>query len=90
MIKYIEWRPGALIEANMSRLMAALQLIGVGFFIAGSIVLGVVAGIWLDNRLNTGPALAIAGLLIGIAVAFYGVYQMLIPLLKAKKKGEGR
>ncbi len=72
----------------MSRWMAALRLVGVGFFIGGSIVLGVVAGIWLDSRLDTSPALAIAGLLLGIAVAFYGVYRMLIPLLKNRQNGE--
>ncbi len=73
----------------MSRGMAALRLVGVGFFIGSSIVLGVVAGLWLDSRLNTTPALAIAGLLHGIVVAFYGVYRMLIPLIKNKKNGEG-
>ncbi|MBL7125933.1 MAG: AtpZ/AtpI family protein [Dehalococcoidales bacterium] len=73
----------------MSRWMAALRLVGVGFFIGSSIVLGVVAGLWLDSRFNTSPALAIAGLLLGIVVAFYGVYRMLIPLLKNKKNGEG-
>ena len=72
----------------MSRRMAALRLVGVGFFIGGSIVLGVVAGLWLDNRLDTSPALTIVGLLLGIVVAFYGVYRMLIPLLKSKKNGE--
>ena len=65
----------------MSRTIAALRLIGVGFFIGVSIVLGVVAGLWFDNRFDTGPVLAIIGLLLGIAVAFYGVFQMLLPLI---------
>jgi len=73
----------------MSRWMAALRLVGVGFFIGGSIILGVVAGIWLDSRLDTSPALGIVGLLLGIVVAFYGVYRMLIPLLKNRQNGEG-
>jgi len=73
----------------MSRWMVALRLVGVGFFIGGSIVLGVVVGIWLDGSLNTSPALAIVGLLLGIAVAFYGVYRMLLPLMKNKQNGEG-
>ena len=72
----------------MSRWMAALRLVGVGFFIGSSIVLGVAAGLWLDSRLNTSPALAIAGMLLGIVVAFYGVYRMLIPLMKNRKNGE--
>jgi F0F1-type ATP synthase assembly protein I len=88
MIKYIGLRVGAGIEANMSRWMAALRLVGVGFFIGGAIVLGVVAGLWLDDRLNTSPALGIVGLFLGIVVAFYGVYRMLIPLIRDKKNGE--
>jgi len=88
MIQYNRLCAGANIEANMDRWMAALRLVGVGFFIGGAIVLGVVAGIWLDDRLNTSPALGIVGLLLGIVVAFYGVYRMLIPLIRDKKNGE--
>jgi len=69
----------------MNRWLAAMRLVGVGFFIAGSIVLGVVVGLWLDTRLNTRPVLVIVGLILGIIVAFYGVYQMLIPLLSSRR-----
>ncbi len=68
-----------------SRRGAALRLIGVGFFIGGSIFLGVLAGLWLDSRLNTGPILVIVGLILGIIVAFYGVYRMLLPFLSNKR-----
>ncbi len=61
-----------------------MRLVGVGFFIGGSIVLGVAAGLWLDNRFNTAPILVIAGLLLGIVTAFYGVYRMLLPLIVNK------
>ncbi|HUV75539.1 MAG TPA: AtpZ/AtpI family protein [Dehalococcoidales bacterium] len=72
----------------MSRWVAALRLVGVGFFIGGSIVLGVVAGLWLDSRLNTAPILVIVGLILGVAVAFYGVYQLLLPLIGNKRGKE--
>ena len=65
----------------MSKWVAALRLVGVGFFIGGSIVLGVFAGLWLDSKLNTSPILVIVGLILGIVIAFYGVYQMLLPLI---------
>ena len=71
-----------------SRWAAALRLTGVGFFIGASIVLGVVAGLWLDSRLNTSPILVIVGLLLGIMVAFFGVYQMLLPLIGGKRGKE--
>lgn len=70
-------------------MIAALRLIGVGFFIGSSIVLGVVVGRWFDIRLNTSPVLAIVGLLLGITVAFYGVYRMLLPLI-GSKRNEGK
>ena len=72
----------------MSRWVAALRFVGVGFFIAGSIVGGVLVGSWLDSRFNTEPILVIAGLFLGLVVAFYGVYEMLLPLL-GKRKDEG-
>jgi len=69
----------------MSRWVAALRLVGVGFFIGGSIFLGVFVGLWLDSRLNTEPILVIVGLILGIIVAFYGVYRMLLPFLSSKR-----
>lgn len=72
----------------MSRWETALRLTGVGFFIGGSILLGVVLGRWLDNKFNTRPILVIVGLLVGIVVALYGVYRMLIPLMGNKRNKE--
>jgi len=71
----------------MGKRVAALRLVGVGFFIGGSIVLGVVVGLWLDSRLNTEPILVIVGLILGIIVAFYGVYRMLRPSSVANEIG---
>ena len=68
----------------MSRWGAALRVTGVGFFIGGSIVLGVFAGLWVDNRLDT-SLFWLIGLILGIIVAFYGVYRMLLPLLSNKR-----
>ena len=76
------------VEAGMSRWIAALRLTGVGFFIGGSIVLGVFAGLWLDNTLNTKPVFMLVGLVLGIVVAAFGVYQMLLPLMGNKRNKE--
>ena len=67
--------------------MAALRVLGVGFFIGGSIVLGVLLGIWLDTKFNT-HLLWVAGLILGLVVAFWGVYQMLLPLMSNKRNKE--
>lgn len=69
----------------MDKRLAALGLLGVGFFVAISIILGVVGGRWLDDKLNSEPVFLIVGLLLGIVVAFYGVYIMLRPLMKDKQ-----
>ena len=71
----------------MSRWVAALRLVGVGFFIGGSIVLGVLAGLWLDNKFGTNW-LWLPGLILGIVVAFYGVYRMLLPLISSRRDKE--
>ena len=72
----------------MPRWVAALRLVGVGFFIGGSILLGVVAGRWLDTRLNSEPTWMIVGLFLGLIIAFYGVYRMLLPLMSNKQDKE--
>jgi len=66
----------------------ALRVTGVGFYLGGSIVLGVFAGRWLDTRLDTAPVWMIIGLLLGLVVAFYGVWKMLLPFIGKKRDKE--
>ncbi len=73
----------------MIRWVAALGLVGFGFYVGGSIILGVVGGRWLDSKLNSEPIWTIVGLILGIVVAFYGVYTMLRPFIDSKRnKGD--
>lgn len=72
----------------MKRWRVALRLIGVGWFVGASILLGVLGGLWLDSKLNTGPLFIIAGLMLGVIIAFYGVYRMLLPLISNKQNRE--
>ncbi len=67
---------------------AALRLIGVGWYVAGAILLGVLVGLWLDNKFNTEPLFVVAGLILGFIVAGYGVYRMLLPLISNKENKE--
>jgi len=76
------------VEVGMDRWGTALRLTGVGFFIGGCILLGVLAGLWLDSKLNTSPILVMVGLFFGLFVAFYGVYRMLLPLMGNKQSKE--
>lgn len=70
---------------DMDKRLAALGLLGVGFFVAGSIILGVVGGRWLDTKFGSEPLWLIIGLLLGVLVAFYGVYSMLRPFIDDKQ-----
>ena len=74
----------------MSRWIAALRLTGVGFFIGVCIVLGILAGLWIDAKLGTEPVFILVGLVIGVAVAVYGVYRMLLPLIGSKSGKESK
>jgi len=68
----------------------AARLLGVGFFIGGSIVLGLFLGLWLDKKFNS-DIIWVVGLILGIVAAFVGVYRMLIPLIdKDNQRRNGR
>jgi ATP synthase protein I len=73
-------------EAGMRRWQAALRFIGVGWYVGLSILGGVLAGLWLDNRFGTKPLFVIIGLILGLAVAVYGVYRMFSLISNNKKK----
>ena len=71
----------------MDRLQAALRLIGVGWYVGICIVLGILGGRWLDGKFHTRGLLIVVGVLVGLAVAFYGVYRMILPNINKKTKG---
>ena len=72
----------------MNRWPAALRLTGVGFFVAAGILGGVLAGLWIDNKLDTRPLFVLLGLAVGLAVAFYGVYRMIQPVINNRQDKE--
>ncbi len=72
----------------MSRWAAALRLTGVGFFVAACILGGVLAGLWIDNKLDTRPLFILLGLAVGLAVAFFGVYRMIQPVINNRQDKE--
>ncbi|MCX6013240.1 MAG: AtpZ/AtpI family protein [Chloroflexi bacterium] len=52
-----------------------------GFYIGGSITLGVLGGLWLDKKWGTNPLFAILGLILGVILSFVIVYRLLKPLI---------
>ncbi len=69
----------------------ALRLTGLGWYVALCIVLGILGGLWLDRKLGVLPLFTLLGLVIGSAVAFFGVYRTVAPLTRGgdnKSKGD--
>ena len=73
----------------MQRWQTALRVLEVGWFIGLVILLGILGGLWLDNRLGTRPLFIIIGLILGLAVALFGSVKMIAPLLK-DDNGKGK
>ena len=69
----------------MNRLPPAARLIGIGWYFAICIVAGVVGGYLLDQVAGTTPLLTMLGLLLGLAIAFYGGYRMLLEVLRPER-----
>lgn len=65
----------------MDRRLAALRLLGLGWYVAICVVVGVVAGVFLDGYFGTKPIFTLLGVLLGTVAAFYGLYKMVSPLL---------
>lgn len=59
----------------------AVQLIGIGWYVAFAIILGVVGGVFLDKWLDSKPAFTLAGLLVGLVLAFWGGWVQLKEVL---------
>ena len=75
----------------MNRWVGVLRLTGIGFYIAGCIILGVVLGVWLDNKVDVSPLFTLLGLGFGLFLAFFGTYRMLLSALgeeRGKRKGD--
>jgi ATP synthase protein I len=55
----------------------AARVMGAGLQFAAAIVLFLLAGQWLDERLGTGPWLLLLGVMTGAAAGFYALYRQL-------------
>jgi len=59
-------------------MVQALRLLGIGWFFAISIVGGMGLGFLLDGWTDTTPLFSLVGLAIGLLVACYGGYKLLV------------
>lgn len=61
-----------------STMVPAFRLLGIGWFFAVSIAGGAIVGLLADEWLGLTPVFTLIGLGIGLIVAFYGGYKLLI------------
>jgi len=74
----------------VQRLTPAVQLLGLGSYVATCIAGGTVGGFFLDKALDTGKLLTVAGLALGLIAALYGGYRMLMDTIADIQKWESR
>ena len=64
-------------DGEPSTLLLLGKLTGFGWYVAVSIAGGALLGVWLDRQFDTSPALVLAGLAVGIAVAVFGLIRLM-------------
>lgn len=69
----------------MGKLPPALGLIGIGWYIATCIVMGTLAGLWLDGQTDTRPVFTLLGIALGLITAGYGGYRLLMDALRPRR-----
>ncbi len=68
-------------------LIIALRLTGLGWYVAGCIVLGILGGLWLGKLTGQVALLVLTGTVLGSVIAFYGVYRMVLPAIYGSNRG---
>ena len=77
-------------QVRWQGLPRAVQLLGIGWYFAACIVVGIVGGVVLDSVLGLSPLFTLLGLLLGLATAGYGGYRMLMVYLGNQGPPRGR
>lgn len=77
-------------KSDMNGLQALALWTQLGLSLAGPIVLGAVAGRWLDGKLHTDMIFSIILLVIGIVVGITGAYGMVRDVTRTHSKNDNK
>jgi ATP synthase protein I len=66
------------------------EVMGVGLQFAGSILIFLFLGRWLDGQLGTAPWLLVAGVFVGASAGFFAMYRQLVIAPRQRQKGQGK
>jgi len=56
--------------------LRVFRLLGLGWYVALCLVIGVAGGVWLDRQLQLSPLFLLLGLALGLILAFVGLMRM--------------
>lgn len=69
----------------MGRLPPAVRLLGIGWYFAFCIVVGIVGGVLLDRQVEKDHIFTLLGLFLGLILAFFGGYVLLLEELGLRR-----
>ncbi len=65
--------------------IVGLRLMGLGWYVAACIILGVLGGLGLDKLVGITPLFTLLGTVLGSVLAFWGLYKMVRPVIYGSK-----
>ena len=71
------------------RMGTVLRLVGIGWYVGLCIGGGGFGGLLLDNQLDRNPLFTLLGLGVGIALAVFGMFRMLMAVLANSSDSKG-
>jgi hypothetical protein len=73
----------------MGRLPPVVRLLGIGWYFAFCIIAGIVGGVLLDRQVEKDHVFTLLGLFLGLVLAFFGGYIMLVEELGLRRRRQG-
>ena len=74
----------------MRKDLRVFRLLGLGWYVALCLVVGVAGGVWLDRQLQLSPLFLLLGLALGLIFAFVGLMRMVQESVdEAEENGNG-